>query len=264
MDFDQVADSVHGIPNMTREHAHRVYDHLRRTGASHLLELGTAYGVSAAYMAAPVEDHGGTVTTVDHVVTTEMRDPQPDAVLKRAGLSSHVNRVVQESSYTWWLGQQIEARSHSGSCQPVYRLRLHRRRPQLDHRRLQLLPGREAAQAGGLDAPRRPAVGLRRPRRIHRAGLGPDALALSEQECAQPHIQRLFDLVVTQHPSFQQLPSAGRRLGWAQEAAPEGDGAAGAAGSVGPGLPAFSMIVSRRLIRAGPRGCRRESLYVAS
>ena len=51
---------------MTREQGRRVYDHLRETGATRVLELGTAHAVSAAYMAAAIEERGGTVTTVDH------------------------------------------------------------------------------------------------------------------------------------------------------------------------------------------------------
>jgi predicted O-methyltransferase YrrM len=48
MQFDQVAAVVDGIPDMTRAQGRRVYDHLRGTGATQILELGTAYGVSAA------------------------------------------------------------------------------------------------------------------------------------------------------------------------------------------------------------------------
>jgi predicted O-methyltransferase YrrM len=44
----------------------RIYDHLREVGARDVLEIGTAFGVSAGYMAAAVAANGGgRVTTVD-------------------------------------------------------------------------------------------------------------------------------------------------------------------------------------------------------
>jgi hypothetical protein len=47
-------------------------------------------------------------------------------------------------------------------------------------------------------------------------GQGADALAL-EKECAEPHIRRLFDLIVTQHPSFSNFLVQDDDRGWAQK-----------------------------------------------
>ena len=54
MEFDEVAASVAGIPFMTPEFGRRVYDHIRESRPERALELGTAHGVSAAYIAAAV------------------------------------------------------------------------------------------------------------------------------------------------------------------------------------------------------------------
>jgi predicted O-methyltransferase YrrM len=121
MRFEEIAGRVDGIPNMSRNRARRVYDHLRATGSVDVLELGTAHGVSAAYMAAAVQENGGSVTTVDHVVATRLRDPPPDAVLARAGMTERVKRVlVEDSSYTWWLGELILQNTRAGACEPIY------------------------------------------------------------------------------------------------------------------------------------------------
>jgi predicted O-methyltransferase YrrM len=62
-----VTDAVGDVPYMTPDLGQRVFEHLRRTHAEDVLELGTAHGVSAAYMAAALEANGGGhVTTVDH------------------------------------------------------------------------------------------------------------------------------------------------------------------------------------------------------
>jgi predicted O-methyltransferase YrrM len=50
--FDDVARAVAGIPFMAPEQGRIVYDHVRAIGASDVLELGTAHGVGAAYLAA--------------------------------------------------------------------------------------------------------------------------------------------------------------------------------------------------------------------
>ncbi len=59
--FDEVARAIAGIPFMSPAQGRLVYDHVRDTGATDVLELGTAHGVGAAYMAAA----GANVTTVD-------------------------------------------------------------------------------------------------------------------------------------------------------------------------------------------------------
>ena len=76
-----MAAAVAGIPFMTPEFGRRVYDHVRRARPVQILELGTAHGVSAAYMAAALEANGeGHVTTVDHAGAAF--DPLPEAVLR--------------------------------------------------------------------------------------------------------------------------------------------------------------------------------------
>ena len=81
MRFEDVAARVAGIPFMSPEHGRRVYDHIRSSGARDVLELGTAHGVSAAYMAAALEAGGeGQLVTVDHGGAAY--DPSPEEVLK--------------------------------------------------------------------------------------------------------------------------------------------------------------------------------------
>lgn len=52
---------------MTPEFGRRVYTHVTEAKPEQVLELGTAHGVSAAYIAAALEANGrGHLTTVDH------------------------------------------------------------------------------------------------------------------------------------------------------------------------------------------------------
>ena len=75
-----LASAVAGVPFMSPEQGRTVYDHVRGSGARDVLELGTAHGVGAAYMAQALEDAGtGHLTTVDHAGAAF--DPAPEAVL---------------------------------------------------------------------------------------------------------------------------------------------------------------------------------------
>src|SRR4051794_6236778 len=98
----------------------RIYDHLRATGARDVLELGTAHGVSSAYMAAAVAANGGgRVTTVDRF---RFEGPTPEETLERAGLAGTVEIVrVPDSSYDWWLAERVRERTDgAGNCQPAF------------------------------------------------------------------------------------------------------------------------------------------------
>ena len=67
MDFEEVARLIEGVPFMTPAFGRRVYDHVRETRPEQVLELGSAHGVSASYIAAALEANGcGELTTVDH------------------------------------------------------------------------------------------------------------------------------------------------------------------------------------------------------
>ena len=120
MEFDRIAATVRGLRNMTPEQGRRIYDHVRRTQPHEILELGTSFGVSAAYTAAALDANGeGRVTTVDHV-----RSNSPDELLSRLdpAVAGRIDFVrIPDSSYTWWLKEQVAARSDdSGNCEPCY------------------------------------------------------------------------------------------------------------------------------------------------
>src|SRR5215218_2958881 len=105
---------------MSPEQGRIVYEHVRATRPTAVLELGTAHGVGAAYLAAGLEDNGtGRLTTVDFAGAAY--DPPPEAVLARAGVAGRVQVVREFSSYTWWLKEQVQARSdRAGNVEPLY------------------------------------------------------------------------------------------------------------------------------------------------
>jgi len=218
MEFTAVSAVLDGIPNMTRDRARRVYDHLAATDSLDVLELGTAHGVSACYMAAAVEERSGSVTTVDHVVATRLRDPQPDEVIDRCGLGDHVERVlVADSSYTWWLGDQIDANTADGTCWPAYDF------VYIDGAHNWTIDGfsfflvDKLLRPGGWLLLDDLAWSYGASGSSFGPGQGPDALGLSAAERADPHMRRVFDLLIAQHPGYSNFRIEDEDWAWAHK-----------------------------------------------
>jgi predicted O-methyltransferase YrrM len=221
MRFEDVAACVQGIPYMSPEFGRRVYEHIRNTRPENVLELGTAHGVSATYIAAALEANDrGHITTVDHGGATY--DPSPEEVLARSGLAHRATIVRDHSSYDWFLKERIESSSDaSGNCTPVYDF------VYLDGSHNFVVDGlavvliEKLLRPGGwlllddLDwtyednpwvAPEPWDGGNPRP-------FGP----LSERERAAPQMRAVFELIVKQHPSFTRLVREDEWYGWAQK-----------------------------------------------
>ena len=74
--FDAVARAVAGVPFMSPARGRIVYDHVRERSPAEVLELGTAHGVGAAYLAGALADNArGHLTTVDFAGAAY--DPRP-------------------------------------------------------------------------------------------------------------------------------------------------------------------------------------------
>src|SRR3954465_11643360 len=202
---------------MSPQQGRIVYDHVRATRPAEVLELGTAHGVGAAYLAAALEDNGaGRLTTVDFAGAAY--EPPPEAVLERAGVAGRVAIVRRFSSYTWWLKEQVQARSdRAGNVEPVYDF------VYLDGAKNWTIDGlavvlvEKLLRPGGWllmddldwtyaqDPGREATDGV-----VHRE--------LSERERSEPHLRAVFDLVIAQHPSFTELRVQDEWWGWARKA----------------------------------------------
>jgi len=210
--FEQVAAAVAGVPFMSPEQGRVIHDHVAGTHAREVLELGTAHGVGAAYLASG----GAHVTTVDFAGAAY--DPSPEQTLARAGVADRVTIVREYSSYTWWLKEQVAARSDAhGNVEPAYDFIY------LDGAKNWTIDGlavvliEKLLRPGGwllmddlpwtyADDPGREATdGI-----VHRE--------LSEPERTEPHLRAVFDLIVAQHPSFTELKIQDEWWGWARKA----------------------------------------------
>jgi predicted O-methyltransferase YrrM len=219
VEFEAIAEAVRGFRNMTPEQGRRVYDHVRSTKPAEILELGTSYGVSAAYMAAALEANGkGRLTTVDHV-----RSNSPQELLGRVdrAVVRRINLVrIEDSSYNWWLKEQVTARSDaSGNCTPLYDFCY------LDGAHNWTVDGFAVVLIERLLRPggwlllddlnwdyRSDPHGLR-----ERGVFFP----LSKSELTTPHVRGVFDLIVKPHPGFGDFRIEDEEWGWARKSTGE-------------------------------------------
>jgi hypothetical protein len=187
VDFETVAREIDGVPFMSGHEGRIVYEHVRRTRPEQVLDLGTAHGVSAAYIAAALEANGrGHVTSVESSGVT-FDDPAPAELIERIGLAHRVTFDRSYSTYTWFLKEQIEARSdNAGNCEPLYDFCY--------------LDGAKEWTIDGL------------------AVLLVEKAQMSQRERSEPHIRAVFDLILKQHPSFTNFRIQDGWWAWAQKA----------------------------------------------
>jgi predicted O-methyltransferase YrrM len=211
MKFHDVEAAIAGVPFMTPWQGRRIYDHLRATGARDVLELGTAHGASSAYMAAALAANGGgRVTTVDRFA---FAGPSPEETHARAGLQDTVEIVrVPDSSYDWWLTEQVKARSDAdGNCEPAYDFCYLDGAHDLHIDGLAVVLVERLLRPGGwlllddLDW-------------TYEAGTVPGAEKLSHAELTTPHVRVIWDVIVRPHPSFTELRDEDGKWGWARKA----------------------------------------------
>jgi predicted O-methyltransferase YrrM len=210
-----VTAAVAGIPFMSPEQGRVVFEHVRATRPREVLELGTAHGVGAAYLAAGLEP-GARLTTVDFAGAAY--DPAPEAVLARAGVADRVEVVRRFSSYTWWLKEEVQARTDAhGNVTPRFDLVYLDGAKHFTIDGLAVILAEKLLRPGGWllmddlgwtyaqDPGREATDGI-----VHRE--------LSEPERTEPHLRAVFDLIVAQHPSFTELRVQDEWWGWARKA----------------------------------------------
>jgi len=227
MDLERTREVVGGLPFISAEQGGRLFEHVIATRPQAVLDIGTAHGVSCAYIAAALEELGeGNVVSVDH--SRAGWDPPPEKLLDRLGIAHRVELVRREdSSYTWFLRDLIRSRSdESGNCEPMFDFCY------LDASHAWTIDGlavvliERLLRPGGwlllddldwrfgnpgpppFDAPLVEALRL------------PHILpwTMSDEERTHPQMLDVFDLLVKPHPSFTDLRIEDGNWGWARKA----------------------------------------------
>ncbi len=93
----QPKDMVDAYIAITRQQGELLYTILRTTGAKHIVEFGTSFGISTLYLGAAARDNGGTV------ITTEI-EPSKCAIaqknIEEAGLADTITLLEGDAMQT--------------------------------------------------------------------------------------------------------------------------------------------------------------------
>jgi predicted O-methyltransferase YrrM len=194
---------------MSPEQGADIYRHVRETTPDHILELGTANGASAAYMAAALDENGkGHLVTVDRAGAGF----EPAPLLGDLGLDERVTLVVRDdSSYDWYLKELVEKQSDAaGNCEPIFDFCY------LDGAHNWTIDGLAVVLVEKLLKPGAWLLldDLEWSYAASPSGAEPP-FPLSRSERREAHVRAVFDLIVRQHPSFTQFRVQDGNWGWA-------------------------------------------------
>ena len=206
-----------GVPVMGEREGRKLYEHVRAARPGHVLEIGTAHGVSACYLAAALEENGGgRLTTVDHS-GAGYADPTADELFQKTGLGRFIERLlIDDSSYTWWLKRQVEDRSDdAGNVERGYDFCFLDGAHNWTIDGLAVLLLERLLKPGGwllLDDLDWTYAG-----HGQEIALSPPSekmFSMSSDELRTPHVAAIVDLIIKPHPAFSEIRIEDDRWAW--------------------------------------------------
>ena len=218
MDFETIKEHLKGLPFTTPERGKQLYDFILSEKPGNCLELGFAHGVASCYMAAALDELGsGCLTCVD-LQSDAARSPSLNDLLARTGLGNSVEvRICREkTSYNWFLKKEIERLSaQSSTCTPIYDFCF------IDGPKNWTIDGlafflvdKLLKQNGWIlfdDLNWTHVVAG------HKVCDGIDIETLDADEMSEPHIDRIFRLLVMQHEHYSKFKITDSTWAWAQK-----------------------------------------------
>jgi predicted O-methyltransferase YrrM len=213
MQFREIREKLAGIPIMPPEDGKLLYDFVLNNPVEEILELGFLHGVSTCYMAAALQEKGkGKILTIDCKEINDLK-PSIHELLEKTCLGKYVEPVYANTSYTWELMIIIEGRTYENKCQPLYDFCF------IDGAHSWAVDGfafflvEKLLKPGGwllfddLDWSYSMSQGLKDTDLVKN---------MPDDEKNTPQIERVFSLLVAQHPEFTNF-KVQKRFGWAQK-----------------------------------------------
>ena len=123
MKFEKISAIVGDVPFISKKNGRYVYDLIIRERLTNILELGFAHGTATCYMAAALDELGsGSITAVDLIGAKEVFVPSIETQLNSAGLAEYVDIKRMQTGYTWFLHDEIVAKTRDNNCKEIYNL----------------------------------------------------------------------------------------------------------------------------------------------
>lgn len=120
MKFDDVSKILKNIPHTPPEDGKILYDFIVENKCQNILELGFENGTSTCYMAAALDEIGsGKILTIDREETIGI-EPDIYTLLKRTKLEKFVEPIYAHTTYVWELMKIIEKQTKKNLCKPIF------------------------------------------------------------------------------------------------------------------------------------------------
>lgn len=227
MKFQDAALLVSNVPepHIPASRGRVLYDNLRKQRPENVLELGTARGGSAIFMAAALEANGrGHLTSVDSS-RWQWRNPTPREVLDNSGLGHLVTLDKNYSTYAWFLKGELEkSLDDNGLVRPKYDFIFLDGAKNWSTDGVTVLVAEQLLRPGGwllLDD-----LGWTYDKYVSTPMHYEIEIAkLSESERAEPHLRAVFDLLLRTNPAFDEFLIQDDWWGWAHKSADAGQAA---------------------------------------
>jgi len=231
MKFEDAARLVDAVPDphIPASRGRVLYDHIRKYQPGNLLELGTARGGSAIFMAAALEANGsGHLTSVDSS-RWNWRNPTPRDVIDGSGLAHRITLDKRFSTYTWFLKTELEScLGESGAVQPKYDFIFLDGAKYWSTDGLAVVLMEKLLRPGGwllLDDLGWTYDKHTKQERHYEI----EVSKLSEQERTEPHLRAVFDLLIQPSEAFSEFLIEDDWWGWARKSPDAGRPADGRA-----------------------------------
>ena len=219
MRFEDAARLVDAVPapHIPASRGRVLYDHIRKHRPENLLELGTARGGSAIFMAAALEANGrGQLTSVDSS-RWNWRSPTPREVIDRSGLAHRITLDKRFSTYTWFLKTDLEScLDGTGAVQPKYDFVFLDGAKYWSTDGLAVVLIEKLLRPGGwllLDDLGRTYAKHPDQERHYEI----EVAKRSEEERSQPHLRAIFDLLIQPNEAFNEFVIEDEWWGWARK-----------------------------------------------
>lgn len=190
-------------------HGAEIFDWVREHRPQNCLELGFAWGVGAAYIAAALEANGeGHLTSVD-LKYEERRAVVAQEMLERGGLAHRSDVVLEDTSYNWFLHRKLKEQTDKDQVTPLYDFVFLDGAHTWPDDALALMVVERLMKPGGW---------------IHLDDLAwlPTARTdYTEEQRSFSHVLDIWDLLVVPHPGFDELRTDGYAA-WARKSPDQG------------------------------------------
>ena len=204
MKFSDVNSKISNIPYISRNNAEFLYDLICAERLESILELGVAHGTATCYMAAALNAQGrGLIKAVDLVNASY--NPSAEEQLTELGLDSLVEIVRMESSYTWFLHDEIVRNTVHGVCTPQYDLCLIDGPKNWTIDGAAFFLGDKLLKDGGYLIFDDYSWTYSQANKTRKSTDGITHRSLSKAELETPHIRDIFNYLVMQHPSYSEF-----------------------------------------------------------